>query len=210
MPCRAPCCGACASRGDAAEPGRDPLPAHLGLRRLEIPPDAEIRRLAAEQSNSSLIIGELAVLKLVRRVVEGISPETEMTRYLTERGFAQTAPLLGEVVRVTPDGVPRTLVVVQGFVRNQGDGWGWTWTSCPRRRHLPWPIPSEEARQALRQLRGLRRRARPAPGRDAHGAGGGQDDPAFTPEPVSGTDAKAWGKDAGAQIDRRWIALSPA
>ncbi|MBO1073888.1 maltose alpha-D-glucosyltransferase [Roseomonas marmotae] len=91
-----------------------------------IPGDAEIRRLSAEQSNSSLILGENAVLKLVRRVTEGINPETEMTRYLTERGFAQTAPLLGEVVRVTPDGTPRTLVVVQGFVRNQGDGWGWT------------------------------------------------------------------------------------
>jgi maltose alpha-D-glucosyltransferase/alpha-amylase len=91
-----------------------------------IPPDAEIRRLSAEQSNSSLIIGEHAVLKLVRRVTEGISPETEMTRFLTEQGFGQTAPLLGEVVRVTPDGTPRTLVVVQGFVRNQGDGWGWT------------------------------------------------------------------------------------
>ncbi|MCQ4158437.1 maltose alpha-D-glucosyltransferase [Roseomonas sp. GC11] len=91
-----------------------------------IPGDAEIRRLSAEQSNSSLIIGEQAVLKLVRRVTEGISPETEMTRHLTERGFAQTAPLLGEVVRVTPDGTPRTLVVLQGFVRNQGDGWGWT------------------------------------------------------------------------------------
>lgn len=91
-----------------------------------IPPDAEIRRLSSEQSNSSLIIGDQAALKLVRRITEGISPETEMTRHLTELGFAQTAPLLGEVVRVTPDGVPRTLVVVQGFVRNQGDGWGWT------------------------------------------------------------------------------------
>ncbi|MBO1078206.1 maltose alpha-D-glucosyltransferase [Roseomonas haemaphysalidis] len=91
-----------------------------------VPEDAEIRRLSAEQSNSSLIIGEHAVMKLVRRVTEGISPETEMTRFLTEKGFAQTAPLLGEVVRVDGAGVPRTLVVLQGFVRNQGDGWGWT------------------------------------------------------------------------------------
>ncbi len=96
------------------------------LRELDIPDDAEIRRLSAEQSNSSLIVGDQAVLKVVRRVVAGISPEVEMTRVLTERGFANTAPLLGEVVRVDAEGVPHTLLIAQGFVRNQGDGWTWT------------------------------------------------------------------------------------
>src|SRR6516164_7873734 len=49
-----------------------------------------------------------------------------MTRYLTERGFANSTPLLGEVVRFEPDGTPCTMMLVQGFIRNQGDGWGWT------------------------------------------------------------------------------------
>ncbi len=49
-----------------------------------------------------------------------------MTRYLTERGFANSAPLFGEVVRVDADGTPNTFALVQGFVRNQGDGWSWT------------------------------------------------------------------------------------
>jgi tetratricopeptide (TPR) repeat protein len=30
------------------------------------------------------------------------------------------------VVRIAPDGTPNTLMLAQGFVRNQGDGWGWT------------------------------------------------------------------------------------
>ena len=30
------------------------------------------------------------------------------------------------MVRVDPDGTPNTIGLVQGFVRNQGDGWGWT------------------------------------------------------------------------------------
>jgi maltose alpha-D-glucosyltransferase/alpha-amylase len=93
---------------------------------LDLPPDAEIRRLSAEQSNSSLVIGDRLVLKVVRRVVAGIHPEGEMTRYLTERGFANSAPLFGELVRVDPDGTPNTFGLVQGFVRNQGDGWTWT------------------------------------------------------------------------------------
>ena len=96
------------------------------LAEIEIPADARIRRLSAEQSNSSLIVGDALVMKIVRRVTAGIHPEGEMTRYLTERGFGNTAPLYGEVVRVAPDGTPHTLGLVQGFVRNQGDGWGWT------------------------------------------------------------------------------------
>ena len=85
-----------------------------------------VRRLSAEQSNSSLIIDDALVLKVVRHVATGIHPETEITRYLTERGFANTAPLFGEVVRLDADGTPNTLVIVQGFVRNQGDAWSWT------------------------------------------------------------------------------------
>ena len=96
------------------------------LAEIDLPKEPEIRRLSAEQSNSSLIIGDVAVFKLVRRVCPGIHPEAEMGRYLTERGFANTAPLLGEVTRYDRDGTPHTLVLVQGFLRNQGDGWGWT------------------------------------------------------------------------------------
>jgi maltose alpha-D-glucosyltransferase/alpha-amylase len=93
---------------------------------LHIPDNPEIRRLSAEQSNSSLILGDAVVLKLVRRVAAGIHPEAEMTRVLTGRGYANSAPLFGEVVRVDADGTPHTLMLAQGFVRNQGDGWTWT------------------------------------------------------------------------------------
>ncbi len=97
-----------------------------GLMALDLPEDASIRRLSAEQSNSSLVIGDQMVLKLVRRVMAGVHPEAEMTGYLTERGFANTAALLGEVVRRDTEGMPHTVALAQAFVRNQGDGWGWT------------------------------------------------------------------------------------
>ncbi|WP_158744716.1 maltose alpha-D-glucosyltransferase [Acidisphaera sp. L21] len=96
------------------------------MAKLDLAEDAEIRRLSAEQSNSSLIVGDTLVMKVVRRVAAGVHPEGEITRYLTERGFGNTAPLYGEIVRVDPDGTPNTIGLVQGFVRNQGDGWGWT------------------------------------------------------------------------------------
>ena len=96
------------------------------MREIEIAPDAPINWLSAEQSNSSLIVGEAAMLKLFRRVVSGPHPEAEMGRYLTEHGYANTPPLLGEMVRVDGAGTRHTLAVAQGFIRNQGDAWNWT------------------------------------------------------------------------------------
>jgi maltose alpha-D-glucosyltransferase/alpha-amylase len=88
--------------------------------------DAPILRLSAEQSNSSLIVDDKLVLKIVRKVLAGRHPEAEMTGYLTEQGFANIAPLLGEVVRTDEQGEQHTVMLAQGFVHNQGDAWAWT------------------------------------------------------------------------------------
>ncbi|MBO9171254.1 maltose alpha-D-glucosyltransferase [Rhizobium sp. L245/93] len=87
--------------------------------------DLPIVWLSAEQSNSSLVIGDLAMVKLIRHVFEGVHPEVEMTRHLTEVGYTHSAPLLGEVTRTDPEGHRYTLIIVQGAIRNQGDAWNW-------------------------------------------------------------------------------------
>ncbi|SMC87476.1 maltose alpha-D-glucosyltransferase [Rhizobium sp. RU36D] len=92
---------------------------------LELADDMPIRWLSAEQSNSSLIVGDLAMIKLIRHVFLGIHPEAEMTRYLTNAGYQHTAPLLGEVTRTDASGQRSTLIIVQGAIRNQGDAWSW-------------------------------------------------------------------------------------
>ena len=93
---------------------------------IEIPEQAEIRRLSAEQSNSSVIVADLVVIKIIRRVAIGINPEVEMVRYLTENNYLNTPPLLGEISRVANDGSAHTMIVAQKFVHNQGDAWQWT------------------------------------------------------------------------------------
>jgi maltose alpha-D-glucosyltransferase/alpha-amylase len=95
------------------------------LDRLDINDEMEIRWLSAEQSNSSLIVGDVVMIKLIRHVFEGIHPEVEMTRHLTLQGYEHTAPLLGEVARTDEEGRRSTLIVVQGAIRNQGDAWNW-------------------------------------------------------------------------------------
>jgi maltose alpha-D-glucosyltransferase/alpha-amylase len=100
---------------------------------FDLEPDMTPEWTMAEQSNSSLIIGRRGVLKLLRRLAPGVHPEVEMTRVLTERGFANTAHLLGEASHMSPDGERHTLMVLQRFIDNQGDGWSWTLDRLKRR-----------------------------------------------------------------------------
>jgi maltose alpha-D-glucosyltransferase / alpha-amylase len=93
--------------------------------RLKIAPEDEINWISAEQSNSSLTVGDSVMLKIFRRTTCGQHPEAEMGRYLTERGFANAPALLGEIVRVEADGSRYALGIAQQFVRNQGDAWTW-------------------------------------------------------------------------------------
>ncbi len=112
--------------------------------------NAEVNWLAAEQSNSSLTVGDALMLKIYRRVLPGIHPEAEMGRYLTEQGFANSPPLLGDVVRVAADGSPCTIAVALGFVRHQGDAW--TWTLDHLTRALDALAPGETAKDEKADL----------------------------------------------------------
>ncbi len=82
---------------------------------------------AAEQTNSSAVFGNRLVMKMFRRAQEGVNPDLEIGRYLTEAGFPHTAPLLGalEYGKGTRS-EPRTIGVVYGYVPNEGDAWHYT------------------------------------------------------------------------------------
>jgi maltose alpha-D-glucosyltransferase/alpha-amylase len=100
-------------------------PTAAGLQPLRAGVEAEVNWLSAEQSNSSLTVGDTVMLKIFRRISAGQHPETEMSHYLTAQGFANAPLLLGDIVQVADDGTPHTLAVALGFVRNQGDAWSW-------------------------------------------------------------------------------------
>ncbi|MEF0941752.1 maltose alpha-D-glucosyltransferase [Rhizobium sp. BR 362] len=102
------------------------------LDHLDIAPDMPIHWLSAEQSNSSLIIGDLVIIKLIRHIFPGMHPEVEMTRFLTRAGYDHTAPFLGEVAHTDSGGRRSTLIIVQGAIRNQGDAWNWMLSNLRR------------------------------------------------------------------------------
>ena len=92
---------------------------------------------SAEQSNTSVVFGNRLILKLYRRIEEGINPDLEVTRFLTERtSFSHIAAVAGALeyfpaqavgapsAPVTAGGL--TLGILQSYVANRGDAWEYT------------------------------------------------------------------------------------
>jgi maltose alpha-D-glucosyltransferase/alpha-amylase len=86
----------------------------------------EPRPLGAEQSNSSVAFGDRLVLKLYRRLDQGVNPDFEIGRFLTERRFEHIAPVAGGLELRRRHGQPSTLGILHGFVPNEGDAWSYT------------------------------------------------------------------------------------
>ena len=85
-------------------------------------PDASVRAMGAEQSNSSVVFDDTYVLKAFRRLEAGDNPELEMLRFLTERDFPHIAELVGWV-DYSGELMDATLAVAQRFVEGGRDGW---------------------------------------------------------------------------------------
>jgi maltose alpha-D-glucosyltransferase/alpha-amylase len=96
-----------AQRGDQAEP----LPA------------APSR---AEQSNSSVILGDRLILKLYRRLEAGTNPDLEIGHFLTERGFPHVPAVAGSIDYHRPGDARATLAICQAYLANEGDAWEYT------------------------------------------------------------------------------------
>ena len=84
------------------------------------------RRLALDSSNTTITFGDRLLMKAYRRLQPGVNPELEMGRFLTETGFPNIAPLAGALEYEGESGDRTTLVLLQGFVPNQGDAWNYT------------------------------------------------------------------------------------
>jgi len=82
----------------------------------------------AEQSNTSIIFGDRYILKLFRKLEDGINPDVEIGQVLTERGFKNTPAVLGSVI-YRSRGQSSATGILQQFVKNTGDAWAFTLAS---------------------------------------------------------------------------------
>jgi maltose alpha-D-glucosyltransferase/alpha-amylase len=146
-----------------------------------------------------VLIDDFGVLKIYRTLQDGIHPEIEMTRYLTEAaGFTATPPLLGTIEWLAEDGSATAAGVLSLYLVNQGDAWSSVQAYLRRsfeNAPLPAaPVPGEEPidphvfflRMAAllgRRTAELHRALCPDPATA---------EPAFAPEPIGPEDLARW------------------
>jgi len=84
--------------------------------------------LTAEQSNTSLLFGEEAILKVFRRLSPGPNPDLEVPDALARMGSQHVAAPLGWIT-TQAKGLPTVLAVLSAYLRNAVDGWSMAATS---------------------------------------------------------------------------------
>jgi trehalose synthase-fused probable maltokinase len=146
---------------------------------LSLPEPVSVRRLLVEQSNTSVVIGEKVILKIIRKLEAGVNPEHEMGRFLATRtSFRATPTLLGALSVDGPSGA--TLALVHRFIPNAVDGWKYTLDRFRKAEALE-PAFLEEMRELGRRIGEL------------HVALASETaDPNFAPEPVLQEDLQRW------------------
>ena len=78
----------------------------------------------SERNNRAIVYGESYVFKVFRRIEEGVNPDLEIGRYLTEQtDYHGAATLVGSIDYLRRDGEPFTLGVLHRYIANQGTAW---------------------------------------------------------------------------------------
>ncbi len=111
------------------------------------------RVLGAEQSNTSLVFGDQAILKVLRRLFPGANPDLEVADALARLGSDRVAAPYGWI-ETDLDGEPVLLGVLSRFLAGASDGWTLACSSLHRlyarhgaygREYLTEPVGAGEA-----------------------------------------------------------------
>jgi maltokinase len=165
-------------RGERFDPAGSPLDRLVGR--------PTVRRLSAEQSNTSLVFGDAVILKLIRKLVPGRNPELEIGELLTRRGFRSTPALLGGLTLFSD--IEATVGVAHRFVHVDSDGWSYVVDALVRDGRAS-PVLLGEIRELGARVGEL------------HVALADPDDPAFAAEPIRREDLLRWAQSLLAELD---------
>lgn len=115
------------------------------LREILRPGEAPLQPsvMKAEQSNTSVVYGKRLILKLYRRAEEGVNPDLEIGRFLTERQFPCIAAVASALEHRAEGGEPSTVALLQRFLPSKGDAW--TTTLETLRHYLTYATAHREA-----------------------------------------------------------------
>ncbi len=141
---------------------------------------------AAEQSNSSIIIGKEAILKLFRRLEPGENPDVEIGRFLAAHTRFRNTPALLGTMRLEGASSAATAGMLQRFLPASTDAWSHAlstlrpYLTSPANRELPISF-TDEARDLGRVTRQLHEALASGPA-----------DSGFTLERATVSDVEGW------------------
>ncbi len=91
------------------------------------------RVMKVEQSNSSVLYKETFFFKLYRKLEDGLNPDVELLRHLTERSRFENVPPFAASLEYAGGGFESaSLGELMGFVPNEGDGLAYATSSVDR------------------------------------------------------------------------------
>jgi maltose alpha-D-glucosyltransferase/alpha-amylase len=158
-----------------------------------------VGRLQTQSTNTSVILGERLFLKCYRRLRQGVNPELEVGRFLTEVAkFPNCVPVAGAVEYAAGAGEPATLALLQSFVPNQGDGWSYTLDYLQRFLETQRSTPESNHGAYLILIQTLATRTAEMHRAFATRSG----DPAFEPEPLTAADMEGWKKRVREEVEQ--------
>jgi maltose alpha-D-glucosyltransferase / alpha-amylase len=172
-----------------------------------------VGRSSTEQINPDILYDDQFILQLFRCPEQGLNPDVEVRRYLTENvRFDGTPPFAGSIEYAPEAAQPATLGMLQAFVPNEGDGWKWTVEELERyyEHCAPLTFPSQEVLNDKLDFIELSEQPIPSLARDHVGLyldsaatlgrrtaqmhlalASPTDDPAFSPEQITPEDLRS-------------------
>ena len=164
-------------------------------------PPREAKVLSGEQSNTSVVFDERAILKLVRKIETGLNPDSEMLEFLTTHTTCLLAPpLLGVLTYEIAGGESSggsTVALLQRFLPRTVDGWRYAQVHLEQRlaefgAGKPGGSGGEAANDSSASFRRDMRALGAVTG-ELHLALASQQEPAsFRPEPITAADVDRW------------------
>ncbi len=168
------------------------------------PPKSRV--LGKEQSNTSLLFGREFILKLYRRPENGVNPEVEITRFLTEGAdFDRIPAFAGTIELRLPGRKTVSAALLQGYVPHQDDGWSYTLGEVSRFLAASTP---QEARRTREGYLAFARKLGERTAQLHRALASNPGDRAFAAEPETSGDRESAERSARELLDRGLAALA--
>ncbi|HSJ65011.1 MAG TPA: hypothetical protein VK922_14055 [Gemmatimonadaceae bacterium] len=149
----------------------------------ELPDESRVG--GAEQSNTSLIYGDVAICKVFRRLEPGENPDVEIARFLSVRTkFRNTPQLLGSIV-LEEEGRRSIAGMLNRFLPGSRDAWAHALDRVDGYLRAAEGETTNPFAAEARKLGGVTRALHEALSSD-------EDDPAFAPAFASDEDVQRW------------------